>query len=172
MQKFNLINRDCHLLIHEDCIPLTGCIPCSFTFNDEKISNSFFKVFTSLMKNYRTFFDPKTAAASDNEGEGLAALGFKKDEFILDFESEIRPFIKGMVESQAFAQFLQDRIQPSATEYDVMVFDESIKQKLNRSRLRFSKEPTPFLNETSYQISTKYFTLDANLSNIPQSIIC
>ena len=73
-----------------------------------------------------------------------------------------------MVESQAFAQFLQDRIGTSAAEYDVMVFDESIKQKLNRSRLRFSKETTPFLNETTYQISTKYFTLEANMTNLPK----
>lgn len=119
------------------------------------------------MKNYRQFFKPEEVQLDDDNND-LSSFGFQKDEFIMDFESEIRPFMKGLVESQAFAQFLQDRINTSATEYDVMVFDESIKQKLNRSRLRFSKETTPFLNETSYQISTKYFTLDANMNNLPQ----
>ena len=84
------------MLIHSECIPLTGSLPCTFTFNDEKISMSFFKVFTSLMKNYRSFFRPEEVAPDQDDGGDLASFGFKKDDFILDFESEIRVIVANL----------------------------------------------------------------------------
>jgi hypothetical protein len=68
-----------------------------------------------------------------------------------------------LVETQAFAQFLLDRVNRDESDYEIMVFDESIKRKRNRSRLRFNKETTPFLNETSYEISSIYNSTEPNL---------
>jgi hypothetical protein len=76
--------------------------------------------------------------------------------------------VNAFISSQAFAQFLLDRIERPETDYEIMVFEESVKQKLNRSRIRFTKEATPFLNETSYQISSKFYTLHYSLEQLPQ----
>ena len=72
-----------------------------------------------------------------------------------------------LLETQAFAQFLLDRTERPENDYEVMYFDECIKQKMNRSRMRFSKEATPFLNETTYQISQGIETLPFDNSNTP-----
>ena len=34
--------------------------------------------------------------------------------------------------------------------------------------MKFSKEETPFLNETSYMISSKFYVLEPNMANLPQ----
>lgn len=45
-----------------------------------------------------------------------------------------------------FTQFIIDRLLKPIKEPEIMVFDEYIKLKLNRSKLKFVKEETPFLN--------------------------
>lgn len=45
-----------------------------------------------------------------------------------------------------FTQFITDRLTKSTQEPEILVFDEYIKLKLNRSKLKFVKEDTPFLN--------------------------
>ena len=75
-----------------------------------------------------------------------------------------------LLETQAFAQFLLDRIERPENDYEILFFDESIKQKLNRSRMRFSKEATPFLSETTYQISQCFETLHFDNTNLPSGM--
>lgn len=45
-----------------------------------------------------------------------------------------------------FTQFITDRLTRSPREYEVLFFDELIKLKLNRSKLKLLKEDTPFLD--------------------------
>lgn len=49
-------------------------------------------------------------------------------------------------ESQAFVQFVQDRVDRSPGDPEIMFFDEVIKAKMNRSRFRLGKEETKFLD--------------------------
>jgi hypothetical protein len=49
------------------------------------------------------------------------------------------------VETQCFMQFVIDRHQKSINEFDILFFDESIKEKMNRSKLKLNKDTTPFL---------------------------
>lgn len=49
-------------------------------------------------------------------------------------------------ESQAFVQFVQDRVDRSPGDPEIMFFDEVIKAKINRSRFRLGKEETKFLD--------------------------
>jgi hypothetical protein len=51
-------------------------------------------------------------------------------------------------ESQAFVQFIQDRVDRSTGDPEIMFFDEVIKAKNSRSRsvFRLSKEDSKFLN--------------------------
>jgi hypothetical protein len=79
---------DCHLTIHADCLEMSDFSPCTFLFSEERVSMSFFKVFTSLMRNYRAFFKPNRVI--DDQVDGLQSYGFKPEEFIADFDSESR----------------------------------------------------------------------------------
>jgi hypothetical protein len=74
------------------------------------------------------------------------------------------------VNTQAYAQFILYRVEKAETDYEVMFFDESIKQKLNRSRMKFTKEPTPFLSETRYKLSSKVSAVHFDTDDLPNSI--
>lgn len=49
-----------------------------------------------------------------------------------------------------FTQFITDRLLKSSQEPEILVFDEYIKLKLNRSKLKFVKEDTKFLNVSDF----------------------
>ena len=48
--------------------------------------------------------------------------------------------------SQTFSHFIAERTIKTYEDYDIRYFDEVIKAKLNRSRLKLSKGSTGFLN--------------------------
>jgi hypothetical protein len=79
--------------------------------------------------------------------------------------------MRQVIESQAFSQFVLERLERPETDYEILFFDESIKSKLNRSKLKFTKEDTPFLKEKSYQVSSCISTLKPNYENIGIIII-
>jgi len=58
----------------------------------------------------------------------------------------VKAFLTHFLETQAFSQFNLDRIEREETDFEILFFDESIKAKLNRSKMKFTKDPTPFLN--------------------------
>lgn len=55
-------------------------------------------------------------------------------------------------ESPAFVQFIQERVERSPGDPEIMFFDEVIKTKMNRSRFRLGKEETKFLHDSSYGV--------------------
>lgn len=57
-------------------------------------------------------------------------------------------------ESQAFVQFVQDRVDRSPGDPEIMFFDEVIKAKMNRSRFRLGKEETKFLDVSLARMSS------------------
>lgn len=61
-------------------------------------------------------------------------------------------FLSTLCSSQMFTQFITDRLSKSSQDPEILVFDEYIKLKLNRSKLKFVKEETPFLNVTYHVI--------------------
>ncbi|KAJ3299939.1 hypothetical protein HK104_005851 [Borealophlyctis nickersoniae] len=170
----------CRMQIHVGCLLLTESRPCPAIFNERKVQQSFFKVFTSLLKNYRQFLiypeKLKTAIGnaimspmSESSLRGLDLMQedwFKKEEFLASCDKESRPFMSHLVETQAFAQFTLDRLERPETDPEVLFFDESIKEKRNRSKLRFSKETTPFLKEASYDVRLTLPTLEVNLEGL------
>ncbi|KAJ3245110.1 hypothetical protein HDU77_009591, partial [Chytriomyces hyalinus] len=70
---------DCKATIHTSCLPLVEGSPCVTFFNEKKIQYSFFKVFTSLLKNYRAFLvvpeKLKQAKLEEAEKRGAFASG-------------------------------------------------------------------------------------------------
>lgn len=158
---------DCHIQIHATCIEMTDEIPCPLVFNEEKIRGAFFSIFTSLFRNYRLFLNnsPNNKSPSGEDYNSTSDV-FRQEPFIAEFDSDSKPFIRQIVQSQAFSQFVLERLERSETDYEILFFDESIKAKLNRSKLRFSKELTPFLKDDSYQITSSISCLTPNYDNL------
>ncbi|KAI8891246.1 hypothetical protein K501DRAFT_756 [Backusella circina FSU 941] len=108
-------------------------------------------MFASLLYNYRTGFidhqEERTISA------GRKGIHFSKDRFLKHSDKDTRPFLSNLANSQMFTQFITDRLLKPSQEPEIVVFDEYIKLKLNRSKLKFVKEETPFLNDDSYRVS-------------------
>jgi len=51
-----------------------------------------------------------------------------------------------LLETQAFNQFIFERIVREQNDYEVLFFDEILKLKKNRSRFIITKEATPFID--------------------------
>lgn len=71
-----------------------------------------------------------------------------------------------LVETQAFMQFTLDRLERPESDFEVLFFDESVKEKRNRSKFRISKETTPFLKETSYDVKVTIPVIGVNLDGL------
>ncbi|KAI8826731.1 uncharacterized protein EV422DRAFT_8059 [Fimicolochytrium jonesii] len=72
----------------------------------------------------------------------------------------MQPFMIQFSETQAFAQFILDRVERPESDYEVLFFDECIKEKKNRSKLRIGKESTPFLRESAYEVKSTVACLE------------
>jgi hypothetical protein len=71
-------------------------------------------------------------------------------------------YLSQFVNSQMFTQFITDRLTRSPREYEVLFFDEIIKLKLNRSKLKLLKEDTPFLDVSVLSLHISYGLLYSN----------
>ncbi|KAF9359753.1 hypothetical protein BGX26_011526 [Mortierella sp. AD094] len=96
---------------------------------------------------------PRTRARSGTEGSNHSDIvSFHRDLFMKGVDKEAKPFMSVFTESQAFVQFIQDRVDRSPGDPEIMFFDEVIKAKNNRSRFRLGKEETKFLDDPSYGV--------------------
>ncbi|KAG0228034.1 hypothetical protein BGW41_003576 [Actinomortierella wolfii] len=82
----------------------------------------------------------------------MDTIAFHLEIFLKSIDKEARPFMDMFTKSQAFAQFIEDRVERSPGDPEIMFFDEVIKAKINRSRFRLGKEETKFLDDPSYGI--------------------
>ncbi|KAF9965366.1 hypothetical protein BGZ70_004984 [Mortierella alpina] len=96
---------------------------------------------------------PYTRARSGTTGSTQSdTVRFHRDVFLKSVEKEAKPFMSSFTESQAFVQFVQERVDRSPGDPEIMFFDEVIKAKINRSKFRLGKEETKFLDDPSYGI--------------------
>ncbi|KAI8576404.1 hypothetical protein K450DRAFT_257121 [Umbelopsis ramanniana AG] len=161
---------ECKLITHEGCTNqiLHPCIPTCF--DEQQIVCAFLRTYSSLLWNYRAGF-----AYSIEELNGNAPLAqsdaafppdeqqssdptrqprfFSKERFLKGCDRDTRDYLSQFVNSQMFTQFITDRLTRSPREYEVLFFDELIKLKLNRSKLKLLKEDTPFLDDDSFAVS-------------------
>eukprot|EP00762_Andalucia_godoyi_P007002 ANDGO_07695.mRNA.1 DENN domain and WD repeat-containing protein SCD1 len=78
---------------------------------------------------------------------------FDHARFLKESPVSDRPFLISFFDTQAFHFFIQQRTTANndlSTLHEIALFDESIVQKRNRSKLKTVKEPTPFLDDVSY----------------------
>ncbi|TPX71796.1 hypothetical protein SpCBS45565_g00951 [Spizellomyces sp. 'palustris'] len=177
--KCFFITLVCNTRIHTGCLPLTESHPCSAIFDERKIQLAFLKVFTSLLRNYRQHLasveelrgniTPLSGVSRSASQESFKALDmemlqeqwFRKEDFLATCDKEAK-----FVETQAFAQFTLDRVERPESDYEVLFFDECIKEKRNRSKLRIGKESTPFLTETAYDIRSTFACFGVSIDGL------
>ncbi|CAI2170691.1 4979_t:CDS:10 [Funneliformis geosporum] len=155
----------CSVMIHEECLNDIAypCIPACF--DEPKILDAFLRVFASLLSNYRYFLlnnddNTRDSGIGDIFEDGFGVAGdsnelFKKDLFLKSVEKSSKPFLSNLLDSQSFSQFIAERVMKKGDDIDFGIkhFDEVIKAKLNRSKLKISKESTSFLNDSSFEVS-------------------
>ncbi|KAI9476079.1 MAG: AEX-3 domain-containing protein [Benjaminiella poitrasii] len=158
MLRMFMCCQECHLVTHDTCTEhiLHPCLPTCF--NETQVHESFLRMFASLLYNYRTGFVDRlelgdSSITANHDDQKPAQLCFSKDRFIKHSDKDTRTFLSGLSNSQMFTQFITDRLLKSSQEPEILIFDEYIKLKLNRSKLKFVKEDTPFLNDPSFKVS-------------------
>ncbi|TPX33374.1 hypothetical protein SmJEL517_g03709 [Synchytrium microbalum] len=185
----------CYMKCHMTCFGLAECRPCPTLFNERKVRNAFLKVFTSLLKSYRSCLTVPDSVKNIIEASPVQQSGtkastslprgisggslvdtqgldltmeewFKKEDFLAAVERETKTFMTMLVDTQAFAQFTLDRIERPETDHEILFFDECIKAKLNRSQLRIKKEATPFLTDPTYAITQTFAALAPSIEDI------
>ncbi|KAI8335808.1 AEX-3 domain-containing protein [Chlamydoabsidia padenii] len=168
IQELYRICQECHLVTHDSCTDqiLHPCLPACF--DETKIQDSLLRMFASLLCGYRSgFMDPMEHPISNNSSVLLntnaaghhhrTSTYFSKDAFLKHSDKETRAYLSTLAGSQMFTQFITDRLSKPKNDPEILMFDEFIKLKRNRSKLKFVKEETPFLN-----VSVKYLTNSQN----------
>lgn len=110
------------------------------------LREGFLRFMVSTMLHYRNYIviPPHT--------QSIQPPSFDVNAWIMSHEEMTRPFIQQLSSTQAFQVFIDTRLVPPSDEQSAFArafFEESIIAKVNRSRLKIAKIPTPFLDDTS-----------------------
>lgn len=108
----------------------------------EKIREFFFQFFVSIFQGYQKYLN-------ENWKENSNKTIFDNDKFSLGFGERNCKYINKITRTQMFGIFCQARLKPKNAEEHMenLLFDDSIQAKLNRSKLRYTKKPTKFIDE-------------------------
>jgi len=135
----------------------------------------FLRVFVSLLRHYRDYL--LVPDDTDWSLQQPSASAIDRDRFLASFDKDRRvrhapqttplitlvlnafcwhifritrsqPFMAAFLDTTAFSFFAFERVVRAREDYEILFFDESIKAKLNRHKVRFTKEETPFLSVT------------------------
>lgn len=121
-----------------------------------QVQYSFFRIFLSLMRNYREYLIIPTA--EDPDPREL----FRKHAFLQSTPKEARRFLASFVETSMLDSFIERRVYAAGNDHDHVLFDESMDAKANRSALRLHKRPTPFLDDKRQALARTHVALAPN----------
>ncbi|KAG6609812.1 uncharacterized protein IUM83_00373 [Phytophthora cinnamomi] len=121
-------------------------------FSTEGTRKAFLRFFVTLFKKYASYLNPPAAQGNP----GTPAL-FDNERFVHDnFDTASRPFVTQLVATQMFDRFIEDRVFNQQLP-EVMFFDQSINQKLNRSlTIGKKKNDCSFLDDRSDEIQETF----------------
>jgi hypothetical protein len=138
--------------------------PCPVVFNQERIRHTFLNIFTSILRNYRHFLNDQPNHDEAHESEDSLSLHslFKTAEFLADLDLESKAFMDHFTQTQSFYEFIRERRPSLEIHYETLFLDESVKAKLNRSRLQLHKLSTSFLSDDAFDINLTVFFAGPN----------
>ncbi|CAG9334418.1 unnamed protein product [Blepharisma stoltei] len=113
-------------------------------FTIKSIRQSFFKYYVSIFLNYGKYVNMEWT-------EYGGSKFFSHHEFLETHPDNSRSYMKEMINSQMFSSFLEKKLRPKNNDdyFEVLYFDESIVAKMNRSKLKYTKASTPFIEDKS-----------------------
>jgi DENN (AEX-3) domain/uDENN domain/dDENN domain len=130
-------------------------------FHESEVHAAFFRVFTSMLKNYRDYLIFPTAEEPD------PIEVFDNVSFLKSVPDASRPFLEQLLQKNCWSQFIEHRTSPHAdTSAHVAFFDESIIAKKNRS-FWVKKKPTPFLSDDSYELKKTFVAPSPDTAELP-----
>ena len=123
----------------------------------DRVQSGYLRFFTALFKEYRKYL----ARA------GTKQASFDRIGFLAAQKAEQAEFLVELCMSQGFDDFISRRMF-SPGEPDLVFFDQSIDAKLNRSKLKLHKKPTPFLQSAKvHKELKKIHAVDVNTDGLP-----
>lgn len=97
--------------------------------HERKVRAGFLNFFVALLHDYRRFLIYGTALAPD------PPVKFRFDDFAKAQPPEHRPLLAVMLHTQAFSQFLDERVLTGRRDTDVVFFDDAIDARTARARV-------------------------------------
>ena len=115
-----------------------------------RIRECFYQFFVSILKTYKQYLD--------YEGSQEGSTLFNKAAFLETCPESTKGFFTKLLDSQLFANFCDLRIRSTTIEqyYENLLFDEHITAKQNRSKFKYSKVKTPFLEDKTKDSKTTF----------------
>jgi hypothetical protein len=96
---------------------------------------------------------------------------FKFEEFLHEQPNEWKALLEQIVVTQAFSDFIDDRIALNKLDRDVIFFDESIEAKWNRYTFRSKNFDTPFLTYEQDRHTKSYVPPTPMAFDLPTDLI-
>lgn len=119
----------------------------------------FYDLFLNILENYSNYLNNDYFVnKSKYKNSSIKGL-FKINDFVNSHYSNERPFIKKIVNSQMFCEFIFKKMLPKNIndKMDILFFDESINKKNNDKILLFGKKkPIFFFNSKEYEYKHIY----------------
>jgi pentatricopeptide repeat protein len=125
----------------------------------DRVQSAFLRFFTALFKGYDKFI----------RSPGPGKFSFDRDGFVASRKGEQGAFLEDLCSTQQFDDFTSRRMY-SPGEPDLVFFDQSVNAKLNRSKFKIRKEPTPFLQSAQVHKELKRIpAVEVNLEGLTAS---
>eukprot|EP00124_Ichthyophonus_hoferi_P001719 Ihof_evm2s98 gene=Ihof_evmTU2s98 len=136
----------CDLRFHKECADVARAGTCGWTFNESLVRVAFLRVFSTLLKTHRHYLPANCDVEFDNEA------------FLDTLDRGRREIGAILMETQAWSNFVIERIERDPNDFEVLFFNEMIKKKKNRSSSSLFSGPqaTPFLTDQSYEVTETY----------------
>jgi pentatricopeptide repeat protein len=160
MEKLNGLDHAFNLAYTPDSPNLlSDTLPDDERQKWDRVQSGFLRFFTALFKGYRKYL----------QQAGPNRFSFDRVGFLASQKSERSDFLVELTATQQFDDFMTRRMY-SPGEPDLIFFDQSVNAKLNRSKLKIRKEPTPFLQAAkAHKELKKVSAVEVNVEGLDKS---
>lgn len=132
--------------------------------HDRKLRAGFLNFFVSILQGYRRFL----IFGSPDNPDPLIKFRFK--DFLKSLPAEWQAFMRPLCETQAFSQFIDERILQIQRSADVIFFDEAVDAKISRTQSRKGDElPSSALSGAARTTKT-YVPPSPDLTMLPEAL--
>ncbi|KAL8008529.1 putative Arf GTPase activating protein [Plasmopara halstedii] len=133
-------------------------------FSARGVRTAFLRFFVTIFKKYASYLEPAP------QGQPETPALFESKRFLHDnFDAASRPFVAQLIATQMFDRFIEDRVYNYQLP-EVLFFDQSINQKLNRSlKIGKKKYDCSFLEDRSEDIQETFIAPPPSNIGLPDN---